>query len=80
MEAPVISVAELMKVFRDKLTKTGSLDAAFTKAVWIAYNAGLEQGLKQKEDQLCLPLEQPLQSSSLSPAPSEIVHSTSTHG
>lgn len=35
---------ELLSVFRDKLQQTGSLDAAFLKAVWMAYKKGIEDG------------------------------------
>jgi hypothetical protein len=34
----------LLDIFRDKLAKENSLDAAFTKAVWVAYNRGLADG------------------------------------
>jgi hypothetical protein len=37
----MISVDELKQAFNDKLAQTGSLDSAFTKAVWIAYKQGL---------------------------------------
>lgn len=40
----MIDVKDLIEVFREKLLRTGSLDAAFTKAVWIAYKAGLKDG------------------------------------
>lgn len=38
---------QLLKIFRDKLEQTGSLDAAFLKAVWIAFNKGLEAGRQE---------------------------------
>jgi hypothetical protein len=36
----MINMEELIKVFGEKLAKTGSFDAAFTKAMWVAYQAG----------------------------------------
>lgn len=39
----MINIEELKKVFNEKLAATGSLDAAFTKAVWVAYLKGLEE-------------------------------------
>lgn len=42
----MILVADLRQVFADKLAKTGSLDAALTKAVWVAYKQGLADGAK----------------------------------
>lgn len=39
----------LLDIFRDKLLKTGSLDAAFLKAVWVAYNRGLADGRAERE-------------------------------
>lgn len=50
----MILTEQLIKAFNEKIAKTGSLDAAFTKAVWLAYNAGLKDGrdeAKQKESQ-----------------------------
>lgn len=38
----MIDIAELRKVFADKLAATGSLDAAFTKAVWVTYQRCME--------------------------------------
>lgn len=38
-----INVEDLKTAFRKKLAATGSLDAAFTKAVWLAYKAGLAE-------------------------------------
>jgi hypothetical protein len=37
----MIDVQQLRKVFQDKLAKTGDLDDAFIKAVWVAYQQGL---------------------------------------
>jgi hypothetical protein len=42
----MIGVDELKAVFQDKLERTGSLDAAFTKAVWVAFKKGYEIGYK----------------------------------
>lgn len=36
-ESMMIDIAELRQVFAEKLAATGSLDAAFTKAVWVTY-------------------------------------------
>ena len=35
---------QAVKVFIDKLTKTGSFDEAIGKVVWIAFNEGLLEG------------------------------------
>ena len=32
---------EMVQIFADKLSKTGSMDEALVKAVWMAYNKGL---------------------------------------
>jgi hypothetical protein len=37
----VIDIEQLRAAFAEKLTRTGSIDAAFAKAVWLAYKAGL---------------------------------------
>jgi hypothetical protein len=37
----MIDVQQLREVFQDKLVKTGNLDDAFIKAVWVAYQQGL---------------------------------------
>ena len=37
----MINIETLREAFAEKLTRTGSFDAAFTKAVWLAYCAGL---------------------------------------
>ena len=37
----MLDVAALRAVFNEKLQSTDSMDAAFTKAVWVAYQAGL---------------------------------------
>ena len=34
----------LLDLFLDKLAKSKSLDEAFLKAVWVAYNRGLADG------------------------------------
>ena len=36
-ESMMIDIAELRQIFAEKLAATGSLDAAFTKAVWVTY-------------------------------------------
>lgn len=36
----MIDIDALKQVFREKLEKTGSMDEAFTKAVWVAFQAG----------------------------------------
>jgi hypothetical protein len=43
----MIDVQQLREVFQDKLAKTGNLDDAFIKAVWVAYQQGLEDALEQ---------------------------------
>ena len=40
----MIGMEELTEVFNDKLVKTGSLDAAFTKSHWIAFKKGYNIG------------------------------------
>lgn len=37
----MINIEQLREAFTEKLTRTGSMDAAFVKAVWLAYKAGL---------------------------------------
>lgn len=41
----MITQEELVKVFYEKLAKTGSLDEALLKALWISYQAGLKDGI-----------------------------------
>lgn len=43
----MVGIEELRDLFTDKLKRTGSLDAAFTKAVWVAYTRGREHTLKE---------------------------------
>lgn len=43
----MIDVAELQKQYTEKLHSTGSFDAAFKKAVWAAFKAGVEAGKKE---------------------------------
>ena len=38
----MVGVEELREIYLNKLKKTGSFDAAFTKAIWIAYLRGTE--------------------------------------
>ena len=40
----MIDVDFLRKVFAEKLEKELDLDAAFVKAVWVAYKQGVEDG------------------------------------
>ena len=42
----VMLVDELKTLFAEKLAKTGSLDAAMTKAVWVAYTRGFADGIE----------------------------------
>ena len=44
-------IKELLQVFHKKLKYTGSLDAAFLKSVWVAYNEGLKDGILYNEQQ-----------------------------
>jgi len=45
----VINVTQLKQIFNDKLAKTGSLDEAFTKAMWECYKQGLADAEKDKK-------------------------------
>lgn len=45
----MITTEYLKQLFADKLAKTGSVDAAFTKAVWVAYKQGYSDGIAGKE-------------------------------
>lgn len=51
MSKSMLTMTELRKVFYEKLAKTDSLDAAFVKATWVAFNAGLaaKKGRHQAE-------------------------------
>ena len=40
----MIGMEELTEVFNDKLERTGSLDAAFTKSHWVAFKKGYNIG------------------------------------
>lgn len=40
----MINTDQLKQLFQEKLAATGSLDAAFTKAVWVAYTSGFDDG------------------------------------
>jgi len=44
----MINVEELKEIFNAKLKETGSLDAAFLKSVWIAYQKGLSDANQPK--------------------------------
>jgi hypothetical protein len=37
----ILTYVEVVQVYRDKLTATGSMDAALLKVAWVAYNRGL---------------------------------------
>lgn len=37
----MLDKAELLRIFKDKLASSGSLDDAFLKAVWVAYKQGI---------------------------------------
>jgi hypothetical protein len=45
----MISVDILLKVFAEKLIATDSFDAAFKKAVWVAYKEGCKDERKKYE-------------------------------
>lgn len=51
----MITVPELVTVFQEKLTKTGSLDAALTKVCWVAYKTGYADGTTTPEVELTPP-------------------------
>jgi hypothetical protein len=40
----MISTDHLLKIFSEKLLKTGSFDDAFKKSHWIAYKEGVKDG------------------------------------
>lgn len=46
----MLDVSELRKAFYEKLAATDSLDAAFTKAVWLAFKAGLAAGAQRGQE------------------------------
>jgi hypothetical protein len=48
----MITIQELNKIYIEKLIKTGSYDAAFTKATWIAFKAGIEVGILQALEEI----------------------------
>lgn len=45
----MINIEQLRAAFAEKLTRTGSIDAAFVNAVWLAYKAGLADATKEQE-------------------------------
>jgi hypothetical protein len=47
----MITTDELTEIFHKKLAETGSLDQAFKKAVWVAYQRGLAEGKDTDERQ-----------------------------
>jgi hypothetical protein len=48
---PIIDMTELTRLFKEKLDVTGSMDAAFKKAVWVAYQSGVEAGRQSAKDE-----------------------------
>lgn len=46
--ADMIDVADLKKAFSEKLIKSGSMDEALTKALWLAYKKGISDGVEGK--------------------------------
>ena len=44
----MLAVDELKRDFWEKLSLTGSLDDAFTKAVWNAYKKGIDDGRRDR--------------------------------
>ena len=46
----MLDIQSLKDIFVDKLNTTKSLDAAFTKAVWVAYKQGILDGTKPTEE------------------------------
>ena len=47
----MLRVDDLKADFWEKLAATKSFDQAFTKAVWISYKAGVEDGKKEIQTQ-----------------------------
>jgi hypothetical protein len=45
----MINIETLREAFAEKLARTGSMDAAFTKAVWLAYKAGINDAAPPAE-------------------------------
>lgn len=48
----MLDVAELDKLYAEKLLKTGSHDAARMKIVWVAYKQGLADAKEVQPNQL----------------------------
>jgi len=46
----MICIEELKKEYADKLSRTGSMDAALLKVVWLAYQQGQKDERALKED------------------------------
>jgi hypothetical protein len=42
----MVELSQFRKVFADKLLATNDFDAAFGKAIWLAFNEGLKEGLQ----------------------------------
>lgn len=47
-EPSALFVEDLRKTFAEKLLKENSLDAAFVKAVWVAFKHGVEVGKAER--------------------------------
>ena len=47
----MLDIDILRKVFAEKLLKTGDLDKAFIKAVWVAYKQGIKDAEEKKVSQ-----------------------------
>ena len=45
----MISISTLKEVYCEKLSRTGSHDAAFVKACWVAYKQGLTDATAETE-------------------------------
>ena len=46
----VIGVEIIRQAYLDKLAKTGSFDAAFTKAIWTSFLAGYAAGIEAEKE------------------------------
>ena len=46
----MITTDELLRIYAEKLLKTGSSDDAFKKAVWVAYKEGCKDERKKYEE------------------------------
>lgn len=50
----MINIEQLRAAYAEKLTRTGSMDAAFVKAVWLAYKAGLADAPQVTDKKPCV--------------------------